>query len=367
MSKMDKVRELGQSIWLDYIERDFVRSGDLQALIDEGLGGLTSNPTIFEKALQGTAYDQDIKALIKKQMSSEKIFEELAIKDIQDAADLFFPVYDKTKGTDGLVSFEVNPNLAHNTQKTIKEAERLWAKIDRPNVMIKVPATEEGYPAITELIGQGINVNVTLIFSLESYKKVTRAFRDGLERMDRNGLPLHKVASVASFFVSRVDSKVDALLEKAGNQDLQGKIAIANSKAAYTIFQDVFDNKEWEMLENKGARVQRVLWASTSTKSDAYPDTLYVDNLIGPHTVNTLPPDTLEKFNDHGKVNMTLSQDTLQAEKQLQKLDSLGISMEQVTDELLREGVQKFADSYESLMQALEEKRESMAKEVTGA
>lgn len=370
MSRIKELTKLGQSIWYDYIRRSFINSGELQALIDEGLRGETSNPSILEKAIAGSSdYDQDIKALVEQNKSVNEIYEALALQDIAMAADSFRPLYDKTDGGDGYISLEVSPTLANDTKNTIREAKRYFVALGRPNVMIKVPATPAGIPAITELIGSGINVNVTLMFSLDQYRAVTEAYIKGLERLASEGPSVFKghtvdrVASVASFFVSRVDTAVDAELEKIGNTDLQGRIAIANAKLAYDEFRNTFKGSRWKRLAEAGARPQRVLWASTSTKNPAYPDTLYVDELIGPETVNTVPPATYKNFKDHGKVAVTLTRGVKRARQDIEKLGKVGISLKEVTDNLLKEGVRKFAESFEDLMESIEDKRERLITE----
>ena len=370
MTKIHELAELGQAIWLDYIRRSFITSGELQRLIDLGLRGMTSNPSIFDKAIaQSRDYDEDLLPLINEEKAEEEIFLALAIEDIQQAADLFLPLYQQTRGEDGYVSLEVNPKLAHDTQATIEEAQRLWSLVDRPNLMVKIPATKEGLPAITETLRQGINVNVTLIFSLQRYAEVMAAYIAGLrDRLDA-GQSLEQIASVASFFVSRVDTKVDKQLEDIIRQEgqqarlaasLLGKAAIANAKIAHSQFRSVFEGKGFADLKNHGARLQRPLWASTSTKNPQYSDILYVQELIAPHTVNTVPQETLEFFVDHGEVRLTLEDDLDQARIALQSLADLGISMDQVTQELEDEGVAAFAKSFESLMGSIKEKREQL-------
>lgn len=364
MSKMIELAKLGQSIWFDYIKRDLITSGELQGLIDAGLRGMTSNPTIFDKAISGsTDYDDDIRQLLDKNHSTEEVYESLALKDISMAADLLLPVYEKTKGYDGYVSIEVSPHLAHKTNETIEQAKRLFKTLNRPNIMIKIPATQEGLPAITEVIGSGINVNVTLIFSNENYKQVAEAYIKGLELLDANGGDVSKIASVASFFVSRVDTSCDKELEAIGNKELQGKIAIANSKIAYELSHQIFSGERWNKLKNKGAKVQRLLWASTGTKNPDYPDTLYVDDLIGAETVNTIPPATLDAFLDHGKLAVTLDKNLNEAKEQLTKLAHLGINLEKITDKLQKDGVKSFADSFDSLLKSISEKVETLKKE----
>lgn len=364
MSRIKDLAKLGQSIWYDYIRRSFLTSGELKALIDEGLRGETSNPSILEKAIVGSSdYDEDLKVLVADDKSVNDIYEALAFKDIAMAADLFRPLYDKTDGRDGFISLEVSPTLANDTNGTIREARRYFVTLGRPNVMIKVPATRAGIPAITELIGAGVNVNVTLIFGIEQYKAVAGAYIKGLEKLAAEGPSIfkghkvNKVASVASFFVSRVDTAVDPQLEKIGNKDLQGKIAVANARIAYDEFRNIFKGKRWKKLADAGARVQRCLWASTSTKNPAYSDTLYVDQLIGPDTVNTVPPATYKNFKDHGKVAVTLTRGVSKARQDVEKLGKLGIDLNAVTRKLLKDGVQQFADSFTTLMAGIEEKK----------
>jgi transaldolase/glucose-6-phosphate isomerase len=369
MTKLYQLADLGQAIWLDYIRRSFITSGDLQALIDEGLRGVTSNPTIFERSIAGsTDYDDDLHSLVEEGKTATEIYEALALDDIRRAADLLRPIYDRTGGADGYVSLEVDPNLAHDTENTIAEARRLFAALDRPNVMIKVPATPAGIPAIETLIGEGVNVNVTLIFSLAQYEAVAEAYIAGLEKLAAAGgdpstgpgRGVSQVASVASFFVSRVDSAVDRALEEIGETKLQGKIAIASAKVAYARFREIFSDERWERLARQGARVQRVLWGSTSTKNPLYPDTLYVDNLIGPDTVNTVPPATLNEFRDHGTVAPTLEAGLEEAHAQLARLADLGIDLNGITQKLQDDGVAKFAQSFDSLMATIAEKRDRL-------
>ena len=353
MSKMNQLAALGQAVWLDYIRRSFLEDGSLQALIDRGLRGMTSNPTIFDKAIAGSEdYDPAMQVLVSTGKSSEEIYTALTVADIQTAADMLRPVYDANQGQDGFVSLEVAPTLAHDTQGTVQEAKRLWQLVNRPNLMVKIPATREGLPAITQAIAAGVNVNVTLIFSLARYTAVMDAYLSGLEQRIKEGLPIDKIASVASFFVSRVDTKVDgrleAIIQKEGSQagqaaDLQGKIAVANTKMAYQQFKKTFTSARFEALKSRGAQLQRPLWASTSTKNPAYSDIKYVEELIARDTVNTLPQETLENFEHHGAVKLTI-EDGLEAARQaLQSLADLGISIEQVTDELEDEGVRSFA------------------------
>ncbi|NIQ88862.1 MAG: transaldolase [Deltaproteobacteria bacterium] len=358
MTKLHELAELGQAIWLDYISRSLLTSGELQNLVDQGLRGVTSNPSIFEKAIAGSAdYDEDLNRLVSDGRSVAEIYENLAMSDIRSAADILRPVYEKSRGADGFVSLEVNPALAHDTEATIEEARRLFASLERPNVMIKVPATPAGLPAIETLIGEGVNVNVTLIFSLEQYETVAAAYIAGLEKLALAGGDVGKVASVASFFISRVDTAVDKALEEIGNTKIQGKIAIDNAKIAYSRFREIFSSERWKKLATGNARVQRPLWASTSSKNPAYPDTLYVDNLIGPDTVNTLPPATLEDFLDHGTVATTVETDVDGARMRLAELTELGIDLDAITNRVLDEGVAAFAKSFDGLIASIAEKR----------
>ena len=356
-------RDFGQSIWVDFISRDALASGELARLVTSGVLGLTSNPSIFEKAISGSEiYDADIAALAAAGKSVNDIYEGLALADIAAAADLLYPVYVQTDGLDGYVSLEVSPELAYDTPGTIADAKRLFAALGRPNVMIKIPGTSQGIPAIAEVIGSGINVNVTLLFALEAYEAAANAYLDGLEALARAGGDLHRVASVASFFVSRVDTSVDRQLKgHLDEAELRGKAAIANARLAYAIFQELFSGPRWEALAAQGARVQRPLWASTSTKDPAYPDTMYVDELIGPHTVNTLPPPTLEAFADHGVLAETITANLDDATQLMADLAEAGIDMEQVTDDLLRDGVKSFADAFTKLMNGLKTKVDNLS------
>ena len=361
MTKLHELAELGQSIWLDYISRSLIASGELQKLVDQGLRGVTSNPSIFEKAIAGSAdYDEDLNRLVRDGKSVAEIYEDLAMADIRSAADILRPVYEKSGGADGYVSLEVNPALAHDTGATIAEARRLFASLERPNVLIKVPATPAGIPAIETLIGEGVNVNVTLIFSLEQYEAVATAYIAGLEKLALAGGDVGRVASVASFFISRVDTAVDKALEEIGNAEIQGKIAIDNAKIDYSRFREIFSSERWKKLATESARVQRPLWASTSSKNPAYPDTLYVDNLIGPDTVNTLPPATLDDFLDHGKVAATVETDVDGARMRMAELAELGIDLDAITNKVLDEGVAAFAKSFEGLIASIAEKRKRL-------
>jgi transaldolase len=361
MTKLHELAELGQSIWLDYIGRSLIASGELQKLVDQGLRGVTSNPSIFEQAIAGSAdYDEDLNRLVRDGKSVAEIYEDLAMADIRSAADILRPVYEKSGGADGYLSLEVNPALAHDTRATIAEARHLFASLERPNVLIKVPATPAGIPAIETLIGEGVNVNVTLIFSLEQYEAVATAYIAGLEKLAFAGGDVGRVASVASFFISRVDTAVDKALEEIGNTEIQGKIAIDNARIAYSRFREIFSSERWKKLATATARVQRPLWASTSSKNPAYPDTLYVDNLIGPDTVNTLPPATLDDFLDHGKVATTVETDVDGARMRMAELAELGIDLDAITNKVLDEGVAAFAKSFEGLIASIAEKRKRL-------
>jgi transaldolase len=361
---VQELQRHGQSVWYDNIRRGLIESGELQRLIDLGVSGLTSNPTIFQKAIaESTDYDDAMQKLVRQGKSVEEIYEALAIEDIRAAADLLRPTYDAAEGADGYASLEVNPHLAHDTETTIAEARRLFATLDRPNVMVKIPATPEGIPAVHRLIGDGINVNVTLTFSLDAYRDARQAYIAGLEDLDWSGGDMSRVASVASFFVSRVDTAVDAQIEdKAGNgnedlKGLMGKAAIANAKLAYRDFKKDFGAQRFASLSAKGARVQRPLWASTSTKNPDYSDVMYPESLIGPDTVNTMPEPTLMAFLEHGVAANSLEQDLEEAEAVFDALEEAGISMEQVTAKVLSDGVKIFSDSYDELMSNIADKR----------
>ena len=355
---------LGQSVWLDYIRRDLMASGGLRRLIeDDGLRGMTSNPAIFEKAISDSHdYDEDIKAMALKGKSVEGIYETISQRDVQSAADEFRPLYDKTDGKDGYVSLEVNPHLAHDTNGTTKEARRLWAALNRPNVLIKVPATANGLPAIQQLISEGISVNVTLLFGLPRYRQVAEAYIAGLEARVAQKKPIKSIASVASFFVSRIDVLVDSLLEKIiaqGGQTadlakkVRGQTAIVSAKISYQIFKEIFGSERFKKLAVQGARVQRLLWASTGTKNPDYSDVKYVEALIGPDTVNTIPLETLNDYRDHGKPEARLEQELKAATWVLERLPELGISIDNVTRQLEDEGVEKFNKPFDKLMEIL--------------
>src|SRR5688572_6988303 len=358
-SPIEKLTSLGQSLWLDNIQRNQLENGELRAMIERGdIRGMTSNPSIFNNAIAKTKdYDAALKSLAWAGWDAEKIFWQLAIEDIRAACDLFQPLYEETNGADGFVSLEVSPDIADDTDATVAQVEQLWARVRRPNLMVKIPATEAGIPAIRKAISVGINVNVTLIFSLQRYAEVMEAYLSGLEDHLAAGHSIDNIASVASFFVSRVDTKIDPRLPE--DSPLRGKAAIANAKLAYEAFQKTFVGRRWENLKVKGARVQRPLWASTSTKNPAYPDTIYVDNLIGPETVNTVPPQTLEAIRDHAKVEVTLTRDLDKAQDAIAQLEAQGISMDVVTQELEDEGVKSFADSFTQLLATIDERRKS--------
>ena len=357
----------GQSMWLDYIRRDLFTTGKLKQMIaDDGLRGMTSNPAIFEKAIgDSTLYDDQLKALASRaDLDTTGRYEQLAIHDIQDAADALRPVYDQSNFRDGYVSLEVSPYLARKTQETIDEARRLWKAVNRENVMIKVPGTAEGLPAIQQLIGEGININITLLFAQEVYEKVAEAYVAGVEQLAARGGNLKKMASVASFFISRIDSLVDSMLgdklkatsdanQQALIKGVMGKVAIANGKLAYQIYQRIFSTPRWQALAAKGAQTQRVLWASTSTKNPAYRDVIYVEDLIGPDTVNTMPPATIDAFRDHGIVRTTLTEDVAGARKVMDDLARAGISIKDVTDKLTNDAVKLFADAFDKLLAAV--------------
>jgi len=359
VNHLRELAKFGQSVWLDNISRDLLQTGELKRLIDEhGITGVTSNPTIFEKAMSiGTRYDADMGKFAARGKSVSEIYEALALADIAAAADLLRPTYELTTGVDGYISLEVSPHLAHDTQGTVAEAKRLFAAVNRPNVMIKVPATREGIPAISALIGAGLNINVTLIFALNFYQDVALAYIQGLEMLAGAGGDLAHAGSVASFFVSRVDTAVDKLLAgRPEEEELRGKAGIANARLAYADFQQIFAGPRWERLAAAGARVQRPLFASTSTKDPRYPDTLYADGLIGPHTVDTMPPQTIEAFRDHGHAALTITQDVEGARQTMERLAAAGIDMSQVTQDLLDAGVKSFQDSFDKLMSGLEHK-----------
>ncbi|MGC2371045.1 MAG: transaldolase [Candidatus Sulfotelmatobacter sp.] len=368
--------EYGQSMWLDYIRRDLITSGKLKTMIDvDGLRGMTSNPSIFEKAIADShLYDDMLQSLASQpDLNATSRYEQIAIRDIQDAADILKPVHESSKFRDGYVSLEVSPLLALKTQETIAEGRRLWKAVNRENVMIKVPGTAEGLPAIRQLISEGVNVNVTLLFAQEVYEKVAEAYIAGLEDLAKRGGNLKKMAGVASFFISRIDTLVDSLIEEklkttkdaqqqALLKSLLGKVAIANGKLTYQRYQKIFSGARWEALAAKGAQTQRVLWASTSTKNPAYRDVMYVEELIGPDTVDTMPPATVDAFRDHGRVRNSLTEDVPAAQKVMNDLEKAGISIKEVTTKLTTDGVKLFADAFHKLLDAVEKSVQQKGK-----
>jgi transaldolase len=356
---------LGQSPWYDYITRELVAEGGLARLIaEDGLLGMTSNPTIFEKAVSGSArYDDDIRRLAAEGLAPGEIVESLTVADVRAACDVFRPVWDRTRGVDGLVSLEVDPTLARDTEGTVAAARRLWHSVDRPNAMIKIPGTREGLPAVTRCLADGINVNITLLFAVSRYEQVIEAFLAGLEERVAGGQPVERLASVASFFVSRLDSKVDAELDaRGGLEPLRGTAAIANACAAYAVFERAFRGGRWEQLAAAGARVQRPLWASTSTKDPRYPDVYYVEALVAPHTVNTLPPATFEAYRDHGRPEVRIGEGMARAPGRLAALQAAGIDLDAVTGTLEAEGVASFAKSWQQLLDGVDAKATELAR-----
>jgi transaldolase / glucose-6-phosphate isomerase len=354
----------GQSPWMDYIRRDLLTGGGLKKYIDnDGLRGMTSNPTIFEKAINGsTLYNDILNSPEAKSLNPKQLFEKIAIRDVQDACDIFRPVYDESKHRDGYVSLEVSPFLANDTNGTMEEARRLWKAVNRPNLMVKVPATPEGIPAIRQLLEEGLNINITLLFAQSAYEKVAEAFIAALEARAAKGQPVNHIASVASFFVSRIDtlidSKIDALLKTAAGdaktllESLHGTIAIANAKLTYKKYQELFGGPRWKALAAKGAQTQRLLWASTSTKNPKYRDVLYVEELIGADTVDTIPPATFDAFRDHGELRPSLTEDVPGAARHMENLAKAGISMKEVTEQLVVDGVRLFAEAFKTLLDA---------------
>jgi len=372
INPLKQLGALGQSIWLDYISRDLMTSGDLKRLIEEdGLRGMTSNPSIFEKAIVNSDdYDEDIRAMARQGKDIEAIYETLSQGDVRSAADAFRPLYDRMDAKDGYVSLEVNPHLAHDTDGTIEEARRLWTAVNRPNIFIKVPGTMEGLPAIQQLISEGINVNVTLLFGLPRYREVAEAYIRGIVKRVAEGKPVEHVASVASFFLSRIDVLIDPGLEKIireggehakSAQEAHGQVAIASAKSAYQIYKEIFGGERFAKLEAEGARPQRLLWASTSTKNPEYSDVKYVEPLIGPNTVNTVPVETLDAYRDHGDPKARLEDDLERAGKVLGQLPQLGIDIDEVTAQLEDEGVEKFNRPFDKLMKTLAERTQQHA------
>ncbi|WP_163518066.1 transaldolase [Gelidibacter japonicus] len=359
MNPLNKIQQHGQSIWLDLLDRNIMDSGKLQSLIDDDdLRGLTSNPSIFEKAISGSAdYDDDIAKLSKNEDNNSAIFFDMAIADIQRAADIFKPVFDKTEGKDGFVSLEVSPYLALDTDGTIEQARELWKKVNRKNVMIKIPGTKQGLPAIRECLREGININVTLLFGLPRYREITEAFMGGLEDRLKEGHSIKDVASVASFFLSRIDVMVDPMLKEKNANHLVGEIAIASAKKAYQIYLDMIASDRYKKLAAKGAQTQRVLWASTSAKDPSFSDVKYVEPLIGKDTINTLPMETIDAFRDHGKVADTISKDIDTSNKALDDLKNLGIDIDTITQRLENEGIEKFNKAYEQLLKSIADQK----------
>lgn len=363
---LEKLESYRQSVWLDYICRDIIQNGQLKNLIEQyGIRGVTSNPAIFEKAIDDSnVYDEDIDRLIKQGKNAQEIYEILTVRDIQEAADIFRPLYDSTGGQDGFVSLEVSPHLAHETEGTIREARELWKRVNKSNVLIKIPATIEGFPAIRQCINEGINVNVTLIFGLPTYMKVATAYIEGLESRVAQGKPINRIASVASFFLSRIDVLVDKMLESAIEQKnhtetaqlLHGQVAVSCAKVAYQMYMEIFGSDKFLKLTEKGACLQRLLWASTSTKNPSYSDVKYVEPLIGPETINTMPMETLEAYADHGDPAPRLEEGAAEADHLLARLSDVGISMDDIASQLEAEGIEKFIKPYDSLIKKLEEK-----------
>ena len=368
-----QLKTQGQSVWYDTVDRAQLDNGLFKRLVDEdGVAGVTSNPTIFQKSIShGDAYDEQITQLIREKKNTSEIYEALVIRDIRTVADMLLPIYEKANRQDGFVSLEVSPDLAHDSEATLEEARRFWKLVDRPNLMIKIPATPEGIPIVRQTLAEGMNINITLIFSIEDYRKVADAYISALEERNAEGKDISHIASVASFFVSRVDTLVDQLLEnkiKASNdsteqqklKSLEGKAAIANARLVYQDFKNIFHSPRFETLKHSGAHVQRPLWASTSTKNPAYRDVLYAEELVGPDTVDTMPLETIENFRDHGKVRLSVEDNIQQARDEFAELEKVGIHYDQVTQQLQDEGVQKFADSFHELFKGIESKKQTI-------
>ena len=362
MNPLNKIRNLNQSIWLDLLDREIMNSGKLQSLIDnDDLRGLTSNPSIFEKAISGSSdYDDDIIQISKKESDNSAIFFDLAIADIQRAADLFKPVFDKTNGEDGFVSLEVSPYLARDTDGTIQQARELWKRVDRKNVMIKIPGTKEGLVAIRECLREGININVTLLFGLPRYREITEAFMGGLQDRLKEGNSIKEIASVASFFLSRIDVMIDPMLEEKDAKNLKGKIAIASAKQAYQIYLKMISSDRFKKLEENGAQKQRVLYASTGTKDPSFSDVLYVESIIGKDTINTLPMETIDAFRDHGKAVETLTTNVEEANNVMDELKENGIDIDKITQKLEDEGIEKFNKAYEKLIKSIDDQKRKL-------
>jgi transaldolase len=355
--RLQKMRELGQAPWVDELSREDIKNGGLQRMIDDGIVGVTSNPSIFQKAIAGSdLYDEQLHKLAKKENDPKQMFWEVAKRDIQDACDIFMPVYEETGGEDGFVSLEVQPEIAHDIQATIDEAARLHEMVDRPNLFVKIPATLQGVVAIEEMISRGKSINVTLIFSLERYREVARAYIRGIQRLVENGGDPSGVRSVASFFVSRIDVEANERLEDLGADDLKDELAVANAKLAYQVYKQVFGGARWRSLEEKGANRQRLLWASTSTKDPELPDTVYVDNLVGAETVNTMPKKTIEAVMDHGEIRPTLEEGIEDAKELFGRLREAGMDYEDVTDTLEQQGIEKFTQPFDEMLEEIQNK-----------
>jgi transaldolase len=355
--RLQKMQELGQAPWVDELSREDLKSGELGRMIEDGIVGVTSNPAIFQKAIANSdLYDEQLQELAQRENDPKEIFWEVARVDIQDACDIFMPVYERTGGEDGFISLEVQPDIAYDSQATIDEATRLHALVDRPNLFVKIPATLQGLVAIEEMISRGKSINVTLIFSLERYREVARAYIRGIKRLVEAGEDPSGVRSVASFFVSRIDTEADRRLEELRAEDLKGKLAIANAKLAYQIYKQVFGGSRWRSLEASGVNKQRLLWASTSTKNPDYSDVMYPENLIGPETVDTMPKSTIQAVMDHAEIRPTLEEDVEEAKELLKQLREAGLDYEDVTDVLEQEGIQKFADPFHELLEEIKNK-----------
>lgn len=366
-----ELEKFGQSVWIDNISRGMLKKGELKRLVEEdGISGVTSNPTIFQKAIgKSNDYDEQIKSLLSAnpELSAADLFERLSVKDIQDGTDVLSKTYDKTNGNDGFVSLEVSPDLAYDTERTIEEAGKLFKLVNRKNVMIKIPATQEGIPAIRRMISEGVNINITLIFAQSVYEQVVDAYLGGLEDRVKEGKEIKNITSVASFFISRIDTAVDDELSKINNEDIKGKIAIANAKLVYQKFEEIFSGQRFRKLEEKGAKKQKVLWASTSTKNPAYPDILYIEELIGSHTINTIPLATIEAYKDHGKPQERITKSVDAARAQMRKLAELKIDFSEVTKKLISDGVILFSNSFKELMQEIENKKNEILSKVLSA
>ncbi len=369
--RLRRLAEIGQGVWMDSLSRDDIENGNLGEMVESGVVGVTSNPTIFQKAIsESSLYDEQLQEVAEREDEPKEIFVQLASKDIRDACDILMPVFERTNRLDGYVSLEVSPDLAYDTPATVEEATRLYELVDRPNLMVKIPATQPGLAAVEEMISTGHSINVTLIFSLQRYRAVARAYVRGLQRLVAAGGDPTSVASVASFFVSRVDSEADKRLDgRGGHDELKGKLAIANAKLAYAAFEEIFSGEDWEFLESKGATKQRPLWASTSVKNPEYGDVMYVEELAGPDTVNTMPTNTLEAFMDHGEVRSgdtggsPIEEGLDEARALIGKLSEAGVYYEEVTEVLEKEGVQKFADSFDELIEVIQNKSRQVVRQ----